>query len=373
LEAAAHPVTLVVVGAFVLAFAFGAIANKANFCTMGAVSDVVNMGHWGRMRMWLLAIAVAIIGASLLAAAGLVDLSKSVYQRPTLNWLSLALGGVLFGVGMSLAGGCANKNLIRVGGGSVRSLVVLTFLAISGYMTLKGLFGQWRASLLDPVAIDLTRFGLKDQGLASMLVHASGMAPKSALLTVMAVIALALLVFVFMDRRFRANPTQWLAGLAIGAIVSGGWYVSGHLGFGENPETLEMVYFATNTRTIESLSFVAPLAYSLELLMLWTDKSLHVSFGIATALGVVLGSLAWALVSRSFRWEGFASLKDLRDHLLGAVLMGFGGVTAMGCTVGQGLTGVSTLALGSFIALAGIIAGAAATLKYITWQAEREA
>ena len=373
MELATDPATLVVWGGFALAFVFGAVANRANFCTMGAVSDVVNMGHWGRMRMWLLAIAVAIVGANLLVHAGLIDLSKSIYQRPTLNWLSLLLGGTLFGVGMSLAGGCANKNLIRVGGGSVRSLVVLTFLAISAYMTLKGLFGQWRASWLDPVAIDLARFGLKDQSLASMLANASGLAPKTALLATMAAFAVPLLLFVFADRRFRASPTQWLAGLVIGAIVTGGWYVSGHLGFGENPDTLEMGYFATNTRTIESLSFVAPLAYSLELLMLWTDKSLHLSFGIATALGVVLGSAAWALATRKFRWEGFASLQDLRDQLIGAMLMGFGGVTAMGCTVGQGLTGVSTLALGSFIALAGIVGGAVATLRYITWRAEREA
>ena len=188
MDAAANPASVVVWGGFVLAFLFGAIAAKANFCTMGAVSDVVNMGHWGRMRMWLLAIAVAIVGANLLGHAGLVDLSKSVYQRPTLNWLSLLLGGALFGVGMSLAGGCANKNLIRVGGGSVRSLVVLTFLAISAYMTLKGLFGQWRASWLDPVSLDLARYGLKDQSLASMLANASGLAPKTALLAVTAAV-----------------------------------------------------------------------------------------------------------------------------------------------------------------------------------------
>ena len=372
MEATANPAHLVVWGGFALAFLFGAVANKANFCTMGAVSDVVNMGHWGRMRMWLLAIAVAIVGANLLSYAGLVDLTKSVYQRPTLNWLSLALGGALFGVGMSLAGGCANKNLIRAGGGSVRSLVVLTFLAISAYMTLKGLFGQWRNSWLDPVSIDLARFGLKDQHLASVLAQATGLAQKTAIVTALSVIGLALLLFVFKDKRFRSNPTQWLAGLTIGAIVTAGWYVSGHLGFGENPETMEPMYFATNTRTIESLSFVAPLAYSLELLMLWTDKSLHVSFGIATAVGVVLGSMAFALATRSFRWEGFASFADLRDQLIGATLMGFGGVTAMGCTVGQGLSGVSTLAIGSFIALAGIVGGSAATLKYITWRAERE-
>ncbi|WP_298834375.1 YeeE/YedE family protein [uncultured Piscinibacter sp.] len=372
MDLASNPATVVVWGGFALAFLFGAIANKANFCTMGAVSDVVNMGHWGRMRMWLLAIAVAVLGANALAQAGLADLSKSIYQRTTLNWLSLVVGGALFGVGMSLAGGCANKNLIRVGGGSVRSLVVLTFLAISAYMTLKGLFGQWRAAWLDPVSIDLARFGWKDQSLGSLLAGA-GIAPATARLASMGAIGLALLLFVFKDARFRANPTQWLAGIAIGVLVTGGWYVSGHLGFGENPDTLETGYFATNTRTIESLSFVAPLAYGLELLLLWTDKSLHLSFGIATALGVLLGSGAWALATRSFRWEGFASMADLRNQLVGAVLMGFGGVTAMGCTVGQGLSGVSTLAIGSFIALAAIVAGSAATLKYITWRAEREA
>lgn len=371
--AATDPTSLVVWGAFGLAFVFGAVANRSNFCTMGAISDIVNMGHWGRMRMWLLAIAVAVIGTNLLFYFGLVDLPKSIYQRPRVNWLSLLVGGAAFGVGMSLASGCANKNLVRAGGGSVRSLVVLTFLGISAYMTLKGLFGQWRADWLDPVAIDLAAFNLSDQSLASVLASMTGMPVKTALMVMLWLTGLALLAFVFKDGRFRRNPVQWSAGVVIGAIVIAGWYLSGHLGFGENPETLEMTYFATNSRTIESMSFVAPAAYGLELLMLWTDKSLHVSFGVAAGLGVALGSLAWALASRSFRWEGFASFDDLRRHLLGAVLMGFGGVTALGCTVGQGITGVSTLAIGSFIALASIIGGSAATLKYISWRAEREA
>jgi hypothetical protein len=366
------PTAMVLAGGFVLAFAFGAVAQRTNFCTMGAVSDVVNMGHWGRMRMWLLAIAVALVGSTLLAQAGLVDLSKTIYQRATLNWLSLLLGGVLFGVGMSLAGGCANKNLVRLGGGSLRSLVVLVFVGISGYMTLKGLFGQWRASYLDPVSVDLGAMGLKDQSLASVVARATGLAAGTALTATMAVLALALLAFAFKDKRFRANPAQWLGGAAIGLLVVGGWYVTGHLGYGENPDTLETVYFATNTRTLESMSFVAPLAYSLELLMLWTDKSLHASFGILSALGVVLGSMAWALWGKSFRWEGFANFTDLRSQLIGAMLMGFGGVTAMGCTVGQGLTGISTLAIGSFITLAGILSGSVATLRYITWRAERD-
>ncbi len=364
--------TLVVGGGCASALAFGWVAARTNFCTMGALSDIVNMGHWGRMRMWLLAIAVAVAGSTALAHFGLVDLAKSVARRPVLPWLSLILGGLIFGVGMTLAGGCANKNLLRVGGGSLRSLVVLVFLAISSYMTLKGLFGAARAAWLDPVAIDLAPRGFPDQGLGTLVAGWAGLEPRAAAIGVAAIVVAGLLAFVFKDARFRANAAQMLGGAALGALVVAGWYVSGHLGYGENPETLETVYHATNTRTIESMSFVAPLAFGLELLMLWTDKSLHVTFGIATVLGVVAGSAAHALTSGSFRWEGFASLADLRSQLVGAVLMGFGGVTALGCTVGQGLTGLSTLAIGSLLAVTGIVAGSVATLKYMLWRAERE-
>ncbi len=361
---AASPATLVVWGGFVLAFIFGAVANKTNFCIMGAISDVVNMEHWGRMRMWLLTIAVAVVGANLLYFFGWIDLGKSVYQRPVLPWLSLALGGTLFGVGMTIAAGCTNKNLVRLGGGSLRSLVVLIVLAMSAYMTLKGLFAQWRVAYLDPVALDLSVWGLTNQSLPQLLARLTGLPEKTALLLTLSAVGLGLVIFVFKDKRFRANLSQVLGALVLGSLVVAGWFLTGHLGYGENPETLETVYFATNTRTIESLSFVAPTAYSLELLMLWTDKSLRVTFGIASVVGVVLGSMAYALATKKFRWEGFASLDDLRTQLVGAVLMGFGGVTAMGCTVGQGLTGISTLALGSLIALAGIIGGAVAAMKW---------
>src|SRR3989339_570513 len=360
---------MVVWGGFALAFVFGAVANKTNFCTMGAISDVVNMEHWGRMRMWLLAMAVAMLGTNLLYQLGLIDLSKSIYVRPSLPWLSLVVGGVVFGIGMTIAAGCVNKNLVRLGAGSLRSLVVLVFVAISAYMTLKGLFGQWRASYLDPVTLDLAQWGLAGQTLPQILAKLTGLAAKPALLASAVVLSLGLAAFALKDKRFRGNAVQWLGAVVLGLLIVAGWYLTGHLGHGESPETMEMVYFATNTRTLESFSFVAPTAFSLELLMLWTDQSLHVSFGIASAIGVMLGSMAYALASRQFRWEGFASMEDLRTQLLGAVLMGFGGVTALGCTVGQGLTGISTLALGSFIVLAGIIGGAAATMHYQNWRA----
>lgn len=364
---------VVAAGGFVLAFVFGFMAARTNFCTMGALSDVVNMGHWGRVRMWVLAVAVAVLGTSVLAYTGQVDIGKAVVQRPTLPWLSLLLGGLVFGVGMTLAGGCANKNLVRLGGGSLRSLVVLVFTAIASYMTLKGLFGQFRASVLDRVNIPLGASGWADQSLATALAKATGMDGKLALAVMAAAVVLAALAFVFKDRRFRANRVQMAGAVVLGLLVVAGWYVTGHLGHGENPDTLETVYFATNTRTLESLSFVAPLAFGLELLMLWTDASLHLSFGIASVLGVVAGSAAYALASRSFRWEGFASLADLRNQLLGAMMMGFGGVTALGCTIGQGMSGLSSLAIGSLIAVAGIVAGSVAMLRLMLWQAEREA
>jgi uncharacterized protein len=352
-------------GGFALAFIFGAVANKTNFCTMGAVSDVVNMGDWGRMRMWLLAIAVAILGSNALYFAGVVDLSKSIYTGSNFLWLSNLVGGLAFGVGMTLGSGCGSKTLVRIGSGSLKSLVVFVFLGIAAYMTLKGLFGAFRATVLDPVSVSLST----GQDLPSLLAKALGADGKTTLIAASAAVAGALLLFVFKDREFRGNFDGILGGVVVGLVVIGGWYVSGKLGYlAEDPNTLQEAFVATNTGRMESLSFVAPQAYALELLMFWTDKSKIVTFGIASAIGVVAGSAAYALASGTFRWESFRDAGDTGNHMLGGVLMGFGGVTAMGCTVGQGIAGFSTLALGSMLTFLSIVAGSALTMK---WQYAR--
>ena len=369
---AAHTAALVAWGGFVLAFIFGAVANRTNFCTMGAVSDVVNMGSWGRMRMWLLAIAVAILGSHALQLLGLVDLGKSFYVRPRVTWLSYGLGGFLFGVGMTLGSGCGSKTLVRVGGGSLKSIVVFTFLGIAAYMTLKGLFGIWRASWLDPVAADLSAIHVPRQDLPTVVAAATGASLRVVEPIVAIAVAGALLAFVFKDREFRGSFDHILGGAVVGLVIVGGWYVTGHLGFGENPETLEDTFFGTNSRTIESLSFVAPVAYALELLMLWSDKSLGVTFGVATVAGIILGSFSYAIASRTFRWEGFSGPEDTALHVIGGILMGFGGITALGCTIGQGLTGFSTLALGSILTFLAIVAGSALTMKWQYWRISRE-
>jgi len=345
-------------GAFVLAFIFGAVGNKTDFCTMGAVSDWVNMGDTSRMRMWLLAIAVALLGSSALHLAGIVDLSKSIYPGPNFTWLSYIVGGFLFGVGMTLGSGCGSKTLIRVGAGNLKSLVVYIFLGIAAYMTLRGLLGAFRVGVLEKAAITLPQ----GQDLPALI----GL--NRALLA--ALIGGGLIAFIYSSKQFRSNLDYTLGGVVTGLVVVGGWYVSGHVGHvAEDPNTLQEAFVATNTGRMESFSFVAPFAFTLEYLMLWTDKSKIITYGIASAAGVIAGSAAYALATRKFRWEGFRDAEDTANHIVGGILMGFGGITALGCTIGQAITGFSTLALGSIITFVAIVAGSAATMRYQYWRA----
>ena len=348
-------------GAFVLAFIFGAVGNKTHFCTMGAVSDWVNMGDTNRLRMWLLAMAVALLGASALHVAGVVDLSKSIYPSPNFTWLSYLVGGFLFGVGMTLGSGCGSKTLIRVGAGNLKSLVVYIFLGIAAYMTLRGLFGAFRVGVLEKASMTLP----SGQDLPALF--------GISRVLLAALIGGAMLVFIYSSRQFRASFDYTLGGVVTGLVVVGGWYVSGHIGHvAEDPNTLQEAFVATNTGRMESFSFVAPFAFTLEYLMLWTDKSKIITYGIASAARVVAGSAAYALATRTFRWEGFRDAEDTANHIVGGMLMGFGGITALGCTIGQAISGFSTLALGSIITFIAIVAGSAATMKYQVWRIERQ-
>jgi uncharacterized membrane protein YedE/YeeE len=365
---AAHLATYVTSGAFLLAFVFGAVGAKTNFCTMGAVSDWVNMGETSRMRMWLLAIAVAIMGANAMHLAGIVDLSRSIYQAPRFTWLSYLVGGFLFGIGMTLGSGCGSKTLIRIGGGNLKSVVVVVFLAIAAYMTLRGLFGAFRVGVLEKGVLTLAG----NQDLPAISARVFGGQLKSWILALSLLTGGGLLAFVYSSREVRSNFDYTLGGVVTGLVIVGGWYVSGKIGYlAEDPKTLEEVFIATNSGRMESFSFVAPSAYLLEYLMFWTDTSRIVTFGIASAIGVIAGSAAYALATRTFRWESFRDPEDTANHMIGGVLMGFGGVTALGCTIGQGISGFSTLALGSIMTFVAIVAGSAATMKWQYWRMMR--
>jgi len=357
-------------GAFALAFVFGAVGNKTDFCTMGAVSDWVNMGDFNRMRMWLLAIGVAVLGANALQLAGVVDLSKSIYQTPSFTWLSYIVGGFLFGVGMTLGSGCGSKTLIRIGAGNLKSVVVFVFLGIAAYMTLRGLFGAFRVDVLEKASLTLPG----GQDLPNLMAKATGVGKKTWVEILSLAVGGGLLAFVYSSRSFRSDFNYTLGGVVTGLVVVGGWYISGHIGHAmEDPNTLSEAFYGTNTGRMESFSFVSPMAFVLEYLMFWTDKSRIITYGIASAAGVILGSAAYALATRTFRWESFRDAADTGKHMFGGILMGFGGITALGCTVGQGISGFSTLALGSIMTFVAIVAGAAATMKFEYWRMLREA
>jgi len=334
---------------------------------MGAVSDIVSMGDWTRMRVWGLAIGVAILGFASLTAAGLLDPTKVLYASNRFIWLSALVGGLMFGFGMVLASGCGSKTLVRIGSGNLKSLVVFVVMGIASFATLKGITAVLRVATVDSVAIDFAQPATLGQWLA----NAAGLDPSIAALALGLLLGLGLLVWALTGRDF-INTNNLLAGIGIGAIITAMWWVSGHMGFvAEHPETLEAVFLVTNSGRAESLSFVAPVAYTLDWLIFFSDKSKVITIGIISVVGMVTGSALQALASRSFRWEGFGGTEDTANHLVGAVLMGVGGVVAMGCTVGQGLSGISTLSLTSFVALAAILAGAVGGLKCQMWRLER--
>ena len=368
-------------GAFIIALIMGAVVTKTNFCTMGAVSDMVNMGDFGRFRAWVLAIAVAMLGVVILEFFGSVNADGAFppYRGSSFIWAENLLGGILFGIGMTLASGCGNKTLIRIGGGNIKSIVVLIVIGLIAYFmtnpfpgtddTLYSLlFYPW----MNPLAVNIP--GGQDLG---TLVGGSEN-DMMMRLVIGGILGLALLFFVFKSADFRGSFDNVLGGLVVGLAVLGGWYVSSNAmididgqmytlqGFAQEwdflAESAEGKPASTGPLAAQSYTFINPMGQTLG----YTAegfKSSYLTFGIMALFGVIIGSLIWSLISKAFRIEWFANLRDFVNHLIGAILMGFGGVLAMGCTIGQGITGISTLALGSFIAFGGIVFGSAMTMK----------
>jgi len=366
---------------FLIALVLGAVVNKTNFCTMGAVSDWVNMGDTGRFRAWLFAIAIALLGVTVLEASGLVDVSGSFppYRGSQLIWAENLFGGIMFGIGMTLASGCGNKCLVRIGGGNLKSIVVFAVIAVIAYFMVNPfpgtdqtlftvLFYDW----IRPLAVDMR--GSQDLGrLVAGSEHAA-----TARMVIGGVLAGLLLIIVFSSPDFRGSFDNILGGLAVGLAVLAAWYVTSNVQIDIDGDNYTLQSYAqqwdfladsregkpADTRPLaaQSFTFINPMGQVAGYTGAGFSKA-YLTFGVVAVLGVVLGSLLWALVSRGFRFEWFASFRDFVTHLVGAIFMGFGGVLALGCTIGQGITGISTLALGSFIAFGGIVLGSALTMK----------
>ena len=335
---------LVPLAGFAIGIVFGAVIDRTGFCTMGAISDWVALGDTARLRAWLLAIAVATLGTQLLHLAGAIDLSRSIYTGVRLAWLGHVAGGVAFGIGMTLAGGCGSRTLARLGAGNLKSLVVVLVLGIAAHAALRGVLAPLRLALLDATSLTLPR----GQALPELLAAGSA-ATRAALATA---IALGVATLACRGGALRARPRLMLGAAIIGGLVVCGWIATGILGH----DDFEPIALA-------SLTFVAPIGDTILYTMLFTGTPL--GFGVASCLGVICGAGISAISGGTFRIEVFAERDDFLRHLAGASLMGIGGAFALGCSIGQGITGVATLALGSFLTLISIVAGGALGTHYL--------
>ncbi len=354
-----HAASALTIGGFLIGLALGAIVFRTNFCAMGSVSDMVSFGDSRRFRAWLLAAATAVVGAQWLAHIGVVELGRSIYLTPSFNWSGNILGGLLFGIGMVFGGGCATRNLARVGGGDMRALLTLIVLGISAYIALGGIFGPVRAALESTTAVALTSpsQGLPD--LAGLLVKGR---PGAARLMLTALVVGILLAYCFSDVTFRSAYSHIASGVGVGLCIVAGWALTG----------LTYDELASRPSVPISLTFVRPTGDALEWLQRSTALGLP-GFGVATVFGTIVGAFIVAKATGQFRLATFSDKGDTLRNLGGAVLMGVGGIMALGCTIGQGITGISTLSAGSFLTFAALVAGAVIGVRALEALLLREA
>lgn len=331
---------------FAIGAACGFAMRRGRLCTFGAIEDWVTARDSRRLKVFALALAIAVAGTQALILGGLLDPATTTYVPTALPILSIALGSLLFGVGMSLVGTCGIGSLVRLGGGDLRSLVVVLVFGAVAYASLRGILAEFRIGTLEAVRLPLPD-GLRAD-LADLAAALLGPAGRTVLA---AVVVLAAGAWALSDRRLARTPRLVAAGAMLGLGVVAGWLVTGAL----------VDEFATPRP--QSLTFVGPVARALYGLVAATDGLAE--FGVASVFGVVAGSTGAALHGAQFHWEAFDDPREMRRHLLGATLMGFGGVAAGGCTIGQGLTAGSLLALSWPLALAGIFLGARLGIYFV--------
>lgn len=337
-------VDIAVWSGLVIGLAYGAVGLLSGFCLLSGLRGWWASGDTRLIRTYALALGTAVAAAQLLAASSMVDLGRSIYLQPSFSAPLMLFGGALFGYGMALANGCGSRALVLLGRGNLRSLVVVLVLGIAAQMTLKGLIAPARVA-----ALQWTQVSPSVTSLPALL-SKFGLSETFARMLAASAISGALILFAFVHAPFQRSKGQIAAGLAVGLLVTAGWFCTGYLGADD-----------FNPAPVTSLTFIAPIADSVQYIMLSTGLTLN--FGIMMVAGVFAGSLVTALATGRFHLEGFSSPRHMLRSLGGAALMGAGGAMAYGCSIGQGLTGLSTLALASFVAVAGILLGSALGLR----------
>jgi uncharacterized protein len=343
LETLGEDVTVMLVGLFG-GLLLGLASRLGRFCTMGAIEDLLYGGSDLRMRMWWLAIGVAIIGTFGLAATGVVDLDRSYYL--SIRWMPVAsiLGGLVFGYGMALAGNCGFGSIARLGGGDMRAFVIVLVMGVSAYIVLSGPLAFLRVWIFPQADV------VNDMppGIAHLIARWTAL-PVTAI-----GIAIGFLITgaALGSRKFLAKPNMLMWSTVVGGAIVSGWAGS-----------TWVASQAFNPMPIVSHSFSAPVG---ETLLYWMTGSARApSFAVGSVTGVILGAFAGSLLKGHFRWEACEDPRELRRQIIGAALMGGGAVIALGCTVGQGLSAMSMLAFSAPITFAAIFAGAALGLRQL--------
>ena len=342
--------TLVAFLGGIIGLVLGFTARYTRFCTLSAVETALYGSNWQQMRMWLLAIAVAALGTALLIDRGLVDLSETAHYLPRFALAGPILGGLLFGLGMAAVGTCGFGSILRAGGGDLRGAFTVLIIGVVGYITIRGFLAVPRLTLIEPLSIPLATG--ETATAASLIALWAGWDHGDIQLPVAIAACLAMILWCFSSKAFRRNGTMVLGGVTVGLAVVAGWYATGYIGADD-----------FDPQPVESISFVAAAGSTVIYLMTYTGAT--VSFPVGLFAGVLVGSFFAAWIKHEIRLEGFDEPREMRRHLVGAVLMGSGGVLSMGCSIGQGLSGVSTLALPSFLALISMWIGAAVGLHIL--------
>jgi uncharacterized membrane protein YedE/YeeE len=335
-----EPRFLLLAGALGVGFIYGTVARASGFCLRSAVIEVIDRRPARQTAAWAIALPLAILATQLMSYLGVIDLSQSIYLSSNVMWLSLIVGGLLFGFGMVITRGCGGRHLVLAAGGNLRSWVVITVFGLTAYATNRGILALPRTWIESAGALPL---GDTPQAIPYLL---AGDNAAQAGLTIALIAAALGAAAAFRLRRQPGVPGGIATGIAVGLIIAAGWYVSGVLGFDEFEPTRPV-----------SLTFTTPVGNAIQYLMTYTGAA--ADFGITAIAGTLAGAFAWAAATRSLKAEGFDSPGHMARYALGGAMMGFGGILALGCTIGAGLSGMSTLSLGSLIALAAIITGGA--------------
>jgi len=350
----------------ILGFILGFVVTKTNFCTMGAVSDWVNIGDLSRFKSWMLAAAIAILGVAILSFLSFFDINDSriPYRNSLLAWPRYIIGGLMFGIGMTYASGCGNKVLIRVGGGNLKSLVVLIIAGIMAYvMTRTDFYGIVFHSWMNPISLDLAQIGILDQSLPTIISSMFSINNSAHFNLILGIIVSLIMIFmIFKSGKFIQNFDNVFSGIIVGLVIVMAWLLTGGVIGQEWIEANDFLDDPLPSVGMQSFTFINPMGETL--IFAGNAANLYyLTFGVTALLSVITGAFVYSVLTKNFRIEWFLSKQDFIRHTIGAVLIGIGGVLAMGCTIGQGVTGISTLAIGSFITLVFIILGAAITMK----------